>query len=230
MAAQSVGNSASPTFYSSTTTATTADMIVTDFPSWLGHANPGTTFGPAYANELGNRLTYGLYINGNGSTFSLSQLNFDVESTDPENAISFSGNFVGFTYDASSQNTIVGRDFSSGNLVLDPTADEVLTELWYVGVGVAFEVDSTDPGATLQDKINATLTDPDISSPFQINATYFLSETTSTSTATVTVEPAGPFAEVTIPEPTSLFLWSAGAALAGVVVRTRRRPHPSAAS
>ena len=31
-------------------------FVVSEFPSWLGQADPGTAFGPAYANELGTRL------------------------------------------------------------------------------------------------------------------------------------------------------------------------------
>jgi hypothetical protein len=222
------GNPASPTFYSATNSISTPDLIVTNFPSWRGFANPGSVFGPAFANEFGNRLTFGLYINGNGSTFTINQVDFDIQSNDPNNVVSFSGGLDGFVYDSNTQNTIVGRSAISGNLVLDPAPGDPLTELWYVGPGVAFEVDDTDPGATLQDKINNTLLDPLLqppNAPFDITATFTLDDFASTGSATVAVTPSG--ALEAVPEPTSALLLATGVGLAGALSWWRRRRGPS---
>jgi hypothetical protein len=220
-----VGDPALPTYYSTTTTSKTSDMIATDFPSWRGFANPGSVFGPAFANEVGNRLTFGVHILGGGSTFTVNQVNFDIESTDPSNVVSFSGSLNGFVYDSNTQNTIVGRSSTTGMLVLDPAPGDLLTELWYVGAGVAFEVLHTDPGATFQDKINNTLLDPLLqppNAPFDINATYTLSGFSSSGTATASVSPSGALA-APVPEPASVLLLGLGAGAAGALARWRRR-------
>src|SRR5262245_15416952 len=76
----SVGNPALPTFYSTVSQITASQIVVTNFPSWLGQANPGAAFGAAFASELGSRLHFGLHVNGNGTQFSLSQLSFAMHS------------------------------------------------------------------------------------------------------------------------------------------------------
>lgn len=100
-----------PSYYSAQTTPVyPMDLIVTDFPSWLGQAAPAEAFGPAFANEYGNRVHFGLVINGNGTKFSLSELMFTVASNDPLN-------LLGFTFAQGSYNysdTYVGI-IDSGN-------------------------------------------------------------------------------------------------------------------
>lgn len=79
-----------------------SDIFVTSFNSWLGQANPGDVFGPAYANELGNRLLFGLHIVADeGQQFSISQLSFVGTSTDPDNALGFG--FAAGSYNYSTQ-------------------------------------------------------------------------------------------------------------------------------
>jgi hypothetical protein len=219
------GNPALPAFYSTTNAISTANMIVTDFPSWHGFADPGAVFGPAFANEFGNRLTFGLAIAGNGSTFTMSQVNFDIEPSNPalKPFLSFSGNLGGIVYGPGTVNTVVGRT-PAGNLVVDPAATDALTDLWYVGPGVAFEVDASDPGATLQDKINNTLLDPLLqppNAPFDVTGTFTLGPSLSGS-ATVAVSPSGPLV-ASVPEPATALLFGLGVAAAGVAARWRRR-------
>lgn len=80
------GNPNDPTYYQQQSTIAPNQMIVTGFPSWLGSANPGTVFGPAYANELGNRPLFGVVINaGPGApSISISELSFAATSNDPK--------------------------------------------------------------------------------------------------------------------------------------------------
>jgi hypothetical protein len=217
------GNSASPTFYSSTSSIKTSDMIVTNFPSWHAIANPGVFFGPSFANETGNRATFGLAVNGNGSTFRLSDINLSITPSNPALApfLSFSGNLGSLDYtNPGIVNTVVGREASSGQLVLDPAVTDLLTQAWYVGAGVALEVDNTDPGNTLQDKINNTLTDPLLQSPFTLTGIYTIG--TTSGSGIVTVSPSGPLAGP-IPEPSTLALCATGVGLAGLVARWRQR-------
>src|SRR5215831_6853934 len=129
------GDPSSPSYYEAVTGPLSPwDMIVTGFPSWHGHADPGSVYGAAYANELGNRPQFGLYIVGNGTQFSISQLSFIGTSNDPGHILSFgyatgiysySAEYVGIidgpggpTYITSGPNTqlvdrLVGR--GSGN-------------------------------------------------------------------------------------------------------------------
>jgi len=53
-------------FNAQTTPVTSSQVVVTNFNSWMGDINPAATFGAAYANELGNRMTFGLAVNGTG--------------------------------------------------------------------------------------------------------------------------------------------------------------------
>lgn len=79
--ATSAGDPTSPTYYHAQSTVDASQTIVTGFPSWLGQVDPGTAFGAAYANEYGNRMTFGLSIVGqNGAQFSVSELGFDSSS------------------------------------------------------------------------------------------------------------------------------------------------------
>jgi hypothetical protein len=76
-------------FNAQTTPVTSSQVLVTNFNSWMGDINPAASFGAAYANELGNRMTFGLAVNGNGTQISISQLSFVGQSTDPANGLDF---------------------------------------------------------------------------------------------------------------------------------------------
>ncbi len=89
-------------------------LTVTSFPSWLGTADPGTTFGPAFASELGNRGAFPLYINGNGTQFSISQLAFNAFSTDPGNLLGFSFAVGSYNYGTGYVGILKGGDNTLG--------------------------------------------------------------------------------------------------------------------
>ena len=138
----------------------------------------------------------------------------------PNNVVSFSGDFSSDSY----SDQIIGLD-GTGHFVTSGPGTQPVVALWYAGAGVAFEVDGTDPGATLQDKINNALLDPLFqppNAPFDINAVYTLTGFSSTGTGTVLVTPSGPLAAV--PEPASALLLAAGVGAAGGLARWRRRP------
>jgi hypothetical protein len=92
----------------------------TPFPSWQGKADPGTAFGPAFANEVGERAGFPLYINGNGTQFSISQLSFTGVSSDPGNTLGFTFAVGSFTYSPDYVGILAGPDGRLG------TADDVL--------------------------------------------------------------------------------------------------------
>ena len=69
---------AGPTQYNANSTRTAAQGVVTGFnPGW---ASP--TPAAPNQNELGNRMAFGVLIDGQGSQFSISQLSFSATSTD----------------------------------------------------------------------------------------------------------------------------------------------------
>ncbi len=87
--AASAGTPGTPSYYEQRDQFDGRENMVTSFNSWLGQADPAPAFGAAFASELGNRILFGLFINGNGSQFSISQLSFTAVSTDPGNVLGF---------------------------------------------------------------------------------------------------------------------------------------------
>ena len=176
----SVGNPATtPTAYYQVATEGDRDNIVTGFPSWHGFANPGAMFGAAFANELGNRLHFGVHILGNGAQFSLSELSFDMESTDAGDIFQFVGDFStpSDVYSATRVGINYGPDHIKGTAddvrISSGPATQLVDELVYVGVGNALAPDSSCPGSDLAtlDCIKAFY---DSISPFNITTTYSL--------------------------------------------------------
>lgn len=93
--ATSAGDPSLPSYYQAQSNITPAQSLVTGFPSWMGVVDPGTVFGPAFANEGGNRMHFGVLIDGDGQQFSISQLSFEGFSDDPGNILG-----SGFYYEA----------------------------------------------------------------------------------------------------------------------------------
>ena len=65
------GTAGTPSFYQQIATGSTLPttaIVVTDFPSWLGSANPVGTYGAAFGGELGNRLLFSLTLRGTAGT------------------------------------------------------------------------------------------------------------------------------------------------------------------
>ena len=93
------GDPSSPTFYQQITNAVpVTNNLVTSFPSWMGRADPGNVFGPAYAQELGNRLTFGMDIKGGTNLISIAQLLFTMTSTDPSNTLDWTYSPIPYSY------------------------------------------------------------------------------------------------------------------------------------
>jgi hypothetical protein len=119
--ASSAGTPGTPSYYQELSGGIPyQDVEVTSFPSWQGKADPGTAFGPAFANELGERAGFPLYINGNGTQFSISQLGFTGVSTDPGDNLGFTFAVGSFNYSPDYVGILAGPDGKLG------TADDVL--------------------------------------------------------------------------------------------------------
>jgi hypothetical protein len=219
----SVGNPALPTHYSvAGPVVPLSHMIVTDFPSWHGKANPGAVFGPAFANETGNRLHFGLRAIGDGQTqFSLSQVTFEMHSSDPNDTFQVLESFALDNYSPFRVGISWGADRVPGggdDSVYDAGQSGALLvdELYLVGVGNAAEALSSDPGTTNQGRIDARcIACLQGQSMVTVTGTYFIGDGFSAS-ADVAVEGC-------VPEPASVAMWAGVVAAAGYVVRRRRQ-------
>ena len=207
------GDSTQPTYYQSGTTFSPGDLIVTDYNSWKGQVNPPAPFN----NELGNRLHDGLFINGNGSRFSLSELQFSMHSSDSADSLQF---VSGFSASDSYSATRVGIIHTgSGDVyVTSGAATQLVDELVYVGIGNAFcsgtPADCNGSPYQSIDDLTAYMAS---NAPFSVTNTYSLVDSTGKVLDSVTGT-----ANVNTPEPCGLALLGLGLLLAVLGKRFRR--------
>ncbi len=200
------GDPASPTYYQvASSVLPISANIVTGFSSWLGVANPASPFD----GELGNRLTFGLHILGNGTQFSISQLSFTGVSGDSNNTLGFSyneGNDPNDPYDygAGYVGINYGVDGIKGTpddvIITSGPNTQLVDELVARGSGNAWDVYVTSPGTTSQDKIDRvangmwldTDTDTDYPlspRPFDFTGTYTLNGVSGSGSVEFVPEP-----------------------------------------
>jgi hypothetical protein len=211
----SYGDPNSPSYYTQQTIISPSEMIVTGFPSWDGLADPGDVFGPAYANESGNRPLFGLVIDaGPGDPYiSLSELSFSAVSNDPGRLLSFDFGEGSYNY----SNQYVGVIFGpTGNTyVTSGPNTQPVNEI--VGRGSGNADSAYCPGCTVaqqQAAIDALY--GDFTGMSQFVGTYTLTGPDGTILAT------GSGTIDLTPEPGTLGT-IAGAALAGGLILLRRR-------
>lgn len=107
-----VATGSGPAAFTPVTNVTPAQAVVTQFRSWMGVVDPGTVFGAAYASESGNRMTFALSaISDPSHEFSISQVSFTGQSSDPAGLLNFSVAFGGYNY----SNGIVGVRYGADN-------------------------------------------------------------------------------------------------------------------
>jgi hypothetical protein len=161
--------SAGPTQFNVVTSALPeSENWVTGFPSWLGQADPGTVFGPAYANELGTRASFAAVITAApDSTISIDGLGFTMSSSDPGNGLGWSWGVGTWDYDATDIGIINNPD-GSYTIVNSGPADQQVNEIISIGAGNAYASyndpygpsswnDDPNPGATNQQIIDYDL-------------------------------------------------------------------------
>jgi hypothetical protein len=166
--------------------------VVTGFESWRGVATPNA---PSFSGEYGNRMHFALHILGNGTKFSIGDLSFNATSTDVNNSLAFGFAAGNYQYGAGYVGIDYGGDGVNGggdDLYITSGANtQLVDELIARGSGNALDAYVTDPGATLQDRIDNSASLFGIDSDFSFTGTYTLGAATGSATVNYTVpEPA----------------------------------------
>jgi hypothetical protein len=219
--ATSAGMPNTPGFYSQVPNGTNLPVgafTVTNFNSWLGNATPAATFGAAYGGEYGNRIHYGLHVISD-TPFSLSQLAFNLTYDDATLSDFSVFSVVAGTYQYTS--SVVGLNYGPDGIkgtaddffITNGANTQLIHELFSRGSGLGYEVLTSFPGATNQEKIdlyNSLIWGTD---PFTFTGTYTIGSSTGSA-----------YVAFNTPEPASLALWSLMGA-AGLAYRgwSRRR-------
>ena len=185
--------------------------VVTGFESWRGVADPNAA---SFSGEYGNRMHFALHILGNGNKFSISELSFDASSTDPGNALAFGYGAGEYNYGSG----YVGIDYGLNGIkgggddvyITSGPNTQLVDELVARGSGNSLDAYLTDPGVTLQDRIDNSAAIFGIDSDFSFTGTYTLG--LSSGSATV---------NYTVPEPATIGL--TGIAGLGLIARRRQR-------
>lgn len=190
----SYGTVGTPTFYQAApSTMSVYDNIVTGFNSWQGKTDPGTVFGAAFSNELGNRLHFALDLKAAaGDLVSIDKLSFTGSSSDTTDSLAFAYSIGTYGYSSSYRGLLYGNDGIRGTAddiwVTSGPSSQQVNEIIGRGSGNAWAVYTTDPGATLQDKIdNAALALG--SAPINFTGQYSY-DNQIVGSATVTFNPA----------------------------------------
>lgn len=216
-----------PGFYSTTSPSIPINhIVVTNFNSWLGHMNPGTVFGPNYANEYGNRIHFGVSVvstNPGTQEFSLSQLEAEIISTDSNGFLGVPREFIGGDYASDFIGVITDVN---GNIIDVLDSGEVGTTpvdaLFFFGYGNAFEILDTnfnDPNSLTQAEFAALIGDPSLTSafPFSLTGNYYLGNASGGATVTVN----GP--QFIVPLPASVWIFAGAVSLLAARRRMSRK-------
>lgn len=210
------GNASLPSYYAAQTAPLTPlDLIATGFPSWHGVADPGTVFGAAYASELGNRVHFGLDIDGHGTQFSISQLSFTEISNDPANALGFSFAAGSYTYSFN----YVGIIYGPGGPTYITSGPNTKMVDRVVGRGSGNTFAAYCAGCTIAEQqaaIDEVL--PAFSGLTQLTGVYTLTGTTNQTSATGSASIA---VTRVAPEPATTMLIGAGLLTLGLTRRNR---------
>jgi hypothetical protein len=207
----SYGDPSSPIFYQQITNAVPmTNNLVTSFPSWMGVADPGSVFGPAFTQESGNRLTFGMDIKGGTNLISIAQLSFIMTSTDPGNTLDWIYSPIPYSY--SSLNTgcadpvylgIIYGPNGQNTYVTNGPPTQLVNEIITCGSGNAWWPDGTsaDSIATQQSNIVACAAQIGAQS-FFFTGTYIIDGISGTNSVTfnpvVTNTPPSPSGSPTL--------------------------------
>ncbi|MHB0865638.1 MAG: PEP-CTERM sorting domain-containing protein [Minisyncoccota bacterium] len=219
----SYGTPGTPEYYQAQSNVTSAEAIVTDFPSWRGVADPGTAYGSAFAGEYGNRMHFGLLALGDGTTqFSASDLSFVMWSTDPFGALDYAY-IGGYNYSTDLQGILYGADGKLGGcddtFITSGSSSQLVDALVGRGSGNSFAAYCSPCSTTQQQAaINDAASYP--GSPFDFSGMYIIGSGSGFLGLGM-----GTFHVSSVPEPAPIALLGIGF-LAMVVVTKRSQRTP----
>lgn len=199
----SCGDPSLPSYYQQITGAIpVTNNLVTSFPSWMGVADPGDVFGPNFANESGNRLTFGMDIKGGTNLISIAQLSFIMASTDPGNTLNWSYSPVPYSYsglDTGSANPvylgIIYGPNGQRTYVTNGPATQLVNEIVTCGSGNAWWPDGTSADSIAVQQSNILACAEQVGTQtFSFTGTYVIDGVTGSNAVTFNpvVPPAPP--------------------------------------
>jgi hypothetical protein len=209
----SYGDPTLPSYYHQGDVYNSAEVLVTPFPSWMGQVDPGTVYGSAFANEHGNRMHFGVAINGNGTQISISELSLQTSSTDPFSLLGYDLALGSFNYTAGWVGVRVGADGALGTaddvLITSGSNTQLVDYIFGRGSGSSFAPDDPCTGCTIaqqQQDLYSAAYYPGTNYQFTATYTLHLTDSNVSGSGTYDINP--------IPEPiTALLLGSALIAL-----------------
>ncbi len=180
----SYGDPSSPGFYQQAPAViSVTNNIVTGFPSWNSVADPGDFFGPNYANELGNRIQFGIDIKGGTNLISISQLSFSAHSTDASNSLDFTFDEGSYNYSASYVGIIYGSGGTNTYVTSGP-ATQLVNEIVGRGSGNAWDTyDTSGNIASQQSNIDLLISQLG-NQPFNFTGTYTIAGVSGSNSVT----------------------------------------------
>ena len=203
---------AGPTQYNAQSNVTASEVIVTGFNSWRGVAAPGAP----YQSELGNRMLFGLRIDGQGSQFSISQLSFAATSSDPGNLLNFGFGQGSYNYSLDYQGIQKGNDnllFTGDDIFVTSGPNTQMVD-GLVGRGSGSSFAAYCPGCTVaqqQAEIDAAAAYP--GTAFTFTGVYTLGAVTGDDTFHISA----------VPETSTWVMMILGFAGMGVMAQRRAR-------
>ena len=228
----SAGTPGTAAYYQAQSNIFTTDLMVTNFAYYRGTADPAAP----YASELGTRGAFGVFINGNGGTFSISALSLNVVGTgdvgDPAAGNYATNHYLDFARAAGTYNygdgyvgVLFGADGVLGGgddtYVTSGPNTQLVNALVGRGSGTAYSVlCGNDPnvdfgpcGADNQSYITEAAEGYPFPSTF--TGTYSLNGASGSGSFTVSAPAA-------VPEPATWGMMLLGFGVAGAALRRRR--------
>jgi hypothetical protein len=207
------GDPAFPSYYRQITNAVpVTNNLVTSFPSWMGVADPGTVFGPNFANESGNRLTFGMDIKGGTNLISIAQLSFIMASTDPGNTLNWSYSPIPYSYSGLNTGSanpvylgIIYGPNGQRTYVTNGPATQLVNEIVTCGSGNAWWPDGTSADSIAVQQSNILVCASQVGTgSFSFSGTYVIDGVAESNS--VTFNPVVTNTAVSDPPPLSIML------------------------
>jgi hypothetical protein len=207
-----VATGSGPTAFIPQSNVTSAQAIVTPFPSWMGVAGPAAPF----AAELGNRMTFAGSIIDTGGTFSISQLSFNATSSDPGNVLGFG--FAAGSYSYGSGYVGVVNGPGGPTFITSGPSTQLVNERFFRGSGNSRAANDC-PGCTVAQE----------QAQIALAAAFFTTDTTFTGTYSIDdVSGSGTFnISAAVPETSTWAMMILGFVGLGFMAYRRKQSGPS---